>query len=148
MLTGDADPQDKEKTIFPDWMTVANFLRPDRSRSLPNYVGVNPVTRYDSFTIAGSAYVGPSYGPFTVNGDPNDPHFSVPNIGYKDPAQSERLSDRIRLKQSLDRLERAVDQSGTMRAIDDFEAQALSLLTSPLARQAFDLIRGPDHVRA
>ena len=147
MLTGDPDPQDKDKPIFPDWMTVANFLRADRTRPLPNYVGVNPVTRYDNFTIAGPAYVGPSYGPFTVNGDPNDPHFAVPNIGFKDQAQSERLSERTRLKQSLDRLDRAVDQSGTMRAIDDFEAQALSLLTSPGAREAFDLSREPDRIR-
>src|SRR5207302_2583647 len=36
---------------------------------------------------------------------------------------------------------------GTMRAIDDFEAQALSLLTSPGAREAFDLSREPDHIR-
>lgn len=147
MLTGDPDPQDKEKPIFPDWMTVANLLRADRNRTLPNYVGVNPVTRYDNFTIAGSAYVNPAYGPFTVNGDPNDPHFEVPNIGFKDPAESQRLSDRIRLKQSLDRLNRAVDHSGTMAAIDKFEAQALNLLTSPAAREAFDLSREPNHIR-
>src|SRR5213595_3091655 len=34
-----------------------------------------------------------------------------------------------------------------MRAIDDFEAQALSLLTSPGAREAFDLSREPDRIR-
>jgi uncharacterized protein (DUF1501 family) len=34
-----------------------------------------------------------------------------------------------------------------MQAIDDFEAQALNLLTSPAARQAFDLSREPDAVR-
>jgi len=147
MLTGDPDPQDKEKPIFPDWMTVANYLRADRTRPLPNYVGVNPVIRYDNFTIAGSAYVNPAYGPFTVNGDPNDPQFVVPNIGFKDQAQSERLSERLRLKQSLDRLDRAVDHLGTMRAIDEFEAQALSLLTSPAAREAFDISREPDRIR-
>ncbi len=147
MLTGDTDAADKEKPIFPDWMTVANFLRADRTRSLPNYIGVNPVVRYDSFTIAGSAYVNPAYGPFTVSGDPNDPHFEVPNIGFKDQTQQERLNDRLRLRESLDRLDRAVDQSGTMRAIDDFEAQALKLLTSPTAREAFDLSREPDSIR-
>ncbi|PYI82154.1 MAG: DUF1501 domain-containing protein [Verrucomicrobia bacterium] len=131
MLSGDPDPQDKDKPIFPDWMTVANFLRADHTRPQPT----------------GSAYVNPAYGPFTVNGDPNDPHFEVQNIGFKDQAQGERLSDRLRLKQSLDRLDRAVDQSGTMRAIDDFEAQALSLLTSPAARDAFDLSREPDRIR-
>ena len=147
MLTGDPDPQDKEKPIFPDWMTVANYLRADRARVLPNYIGVNPVTRYDNFTIAGSAYLNPAYGPFTVNGDPNQPHFEVPNIGFRNQAEGARLSDRVRLKQSLDRLDRAVDQSGTMRAIDDFEAQALHLLTSPAARDAFDLSREPDRTR-
>ncbi|MBI3418385.1 MAG: DUF1501 domain-containing protein [Verrucomicrobia bacterium] len=147
MLTGDPDAQDKEKPIFPDWMTVANFLRADRTRPLPNYVGVNPVIRYDNFTIAGSAYVNPAYGPFTVNGDPNDPHFEVPNIGFRDQAQAERTNDRVRLKQSLDRLDRVVDVWGTMRAIDEFESQALNLLTSPAAREAFDLSREPDHIR-
>lgn len=147
MLTGDPDPQDKEKPIFPDWMTVANFLRADRSRTLPNYIGVNPVVRYDNFTIAGSAYVNPAYGPFAITGDPNDPHFEVPNIGIHDPAQGLRLSGRVELRDRLDRLDRAIDQSGTMRAIDAFEAQALTLLTSPAARKAFDLTLEPDAIR-
>ena len=56
MLTGDPDPQDKKGPIYPDWMTVANLLRRER-RPLPNYVGVNPVSTYDGFIIAGSAYL-------------------------------------------------------------------------------------------
>jgi len=147
MLTGDPDVQDKDKPIFPDWMTVANYLRADRTRPLPNYVGINPVVRYDSFTIAGSAYLGPAYGPFVVSGDPNEPHFEVPNIGMKDAAQGARLDARMRLKQRLDQLEHAIDNSGTMRAMDEFEAQALSLLTSPQARKAFDLNQEPDSIR-
>jgi hypothetical protein len=130
-------------------MTVANYLRArdEPDRLLPNYVGVNPVLNYDNFAIAGSAYVNPAYGPFSVTGDPNDPRFEVPNIGFKDAAEAARLGERVRLKQSLDRLSRAVDQSGTMRAIDGFEAQALNMLTSPAAREAFDLSREPEHVR-
>ncbi len=147
MLTGDTDPADKQRPIYPDWMTVTNFLRADRTRPLPNYVGVNPVSTYDGFVIAGSAYVSPAYGPFTVHGDPSDPAFEVPDIGLKDSAQAGRLGDRVRLKQGLDRLARAADQSGSMGAIDDFEAQALKLLTSPAAREAFDVGREPDKVR-
>src|SRR5204862_3466635 len=41
----------------------------------------------------------------------------------------------------------AVDKSGTMLAMDDFEAQALRLLMSPAAREAFDLSREPDTIR-
>ena len=147
MLTGDPDPQDKEKPVFPDWMTVANYLRSDPRRTLPNYVGVNPVVRYDNFTIAGSAYLNPAYGPFSITGDPNDPHFEVPNIGLSDFGQVARLNDRVRLREKLDRLDQAVDQAGVMRAMDGFEAQALSLLTGPAAREAFDLNREPAHVR-
>lgn len=150
MLTGDPDPQDKPKAVFPDWMTVANYLRTSDDadpRPLPNYVGVNPVREYDGFGIAGNAYVNAAYGPFAVMGDPSSPSFRVPNIGLKDEAESARLSDRVRLKQNLDRLARAVDQSGTMGAIDGFEAQALNLLTSPAAREAFDLNHEPDALR-
>jgi uncharacterized protein (DUF1501 family) len=150
MLSGDPDVADKLKPKFPDWMSVANYARAIESgakRLLPNYVGVNPIVNYDNFQIAGSAYVNPAYGPFTVHGDPSRPNFQVPNIGFKDPSQASRLGDRVELKHNLDRLARAIDQSGTMSAIDGFEAQALNLLTSPAARDAFDLNREPEHVR-
>ncbi len=139
MLTGDPDPQDKPKPIYPDWMTAANYVLADRTRRIPNCVGVNGITRYDSFTITGNAYLDPAYSPFMVTGDPNDPKFEVQNIGLKDAAQSARLNDRLTLKQRLDTLAREADRSGVMRAVDDFEAQALNLLTSPEARDAFDL---------
>ena len=147
MLTGDPDPRDKERPIYPDWMTVANYLRRDPTRPLPNYMGVNPVVRYDNFTIAGSAYVDAAYGPFSITGDPSDPHFHVPNVGLRDAGEAARLMDRLELRRRLDRLSRATDATGSMRAIDGFEAQALSLLTSPEARDAFDLSREPDALR-
>jgi hypothetical protein len=150
MLSGDPDTLDKLKPVFPDWMTVANHVRArdaEKSRLLPNYVGVNPIVNYDNFTIAGPGYINPAYGPFTVNGDPSAPNFEVPNIGLKDPSHAQRLGERVQLKHNLDRLTRAVDQSGTMSAIDGFEMQALNLLTSPAAREAFDLNRESDHVR-
>ncbi len=146
VLAGDPDPQDKVKPVYPDWMTVANFLRHDPKRTIPNYVAINPVDRYDSFTIAGSTYLGPSYEPFSVTGDPNQPNFEVPNIGLAGDKQG-RLRQRLDLKGALDRLQRDVDQSGVVDAVDQFESQALNLLTSPAAREAFDLSKEPDAVR-
>lgn len=146
VLSGDPARADKPKPIFPDWMTVANFLRAGESGSLPKYVAINPVDRYDSFQIAGPAYLGPSYEPFRVTGDPSRPKFEIPNIGVK-AEQFGRLKRRTELRGSLDRFRRDIDQSGLMKAVDDFEAQALSLLTSPAARRAFDLGREPDALR-
>jgi hypothetical protein len=79
MLSGDPDTRDKPKPKFPDWMTVANYLRARegvRDNPLPRYVGVNPPLEYN-----GPAYLGDAYQPFVVSGDPNQPTFTVPHIG-------------------------------------------------------------------
>ena len=137
MLSGDSDERDKPKPKLPDWMSVANYLRSrgaKRSNPLPNYVGVNPPLEYN-----GPAYLGDAYSPFSVMDDPNRPNFEVPNIGLSDPAESRRLSDRVALRQSLDTLERTFDREGELGALDQFEAQAMTLLTNPKTRDAFDL---------
>ncbi|MBC8350822.1 MAG: DUF1501 domain-containing protein [Planctomycetes bacterium] len=146
VLGGDPDRQDKVKPVYPDWMTIANYLRHDPKQTIPNYVAINPVDRYDSFTIAGSTYLGPSYGAFKVIGDPSRPNFEIPNIGLATDKQG-RLQQRLDLKGALDRLQRSVDQSGVVDAVDKFESQALNLLTSPTARRAFDLSKETDAVR-
>jgi uncharacterized protein (DUF1501 family) len=137
MLSGDSDTRDKPKPKLPDWMCVANYLRSKntkRTNPLPNYVGVNPPTEYN-----GPAYLGDAYSPFGVMDDPNRPNFEVPNIGLSDPAESRRLSDRVALRQSLDTLERTFDTAGELGALDQFEEQAMTLLTNPKTRDAFDL---------
>jgi uncharacterized protein (DUF1501 family) len=146
VLGGDPDAQDKPKAVFPDWMSVVSYLRRDPTRSIPNYVAVNPVDHYDGFGIAGPTYLGPAYEPFRVVGDPNDPKFEVPNIGVKDE-QSQSLVRRVQLKESLDALRSKIDASGAMDAVDKFEAQAMNLLTSPEARAAFDLSKEAESVR-
>jgi hypothetical protein len=147
MLSGDPDAQDKLVPRYPDWMTVANYVRSGRPRDIPNYVAVNPVDRYDNFTIAGPAYLGPSYEAFEVLGDPSRPDFRVPNIGLGDAAQQRRMRDRVDVRRTLDGMRRDIDKSGMMEAIDRFETQAMNLLTSPAARRAFELHHEPDAVR-
>src|SRR5437660_8608978 len=61
LLSGDPDAQDKLKPVYPDWMSVASQQRSGQGGKLPVYVGVNPIIRYDSFTIAGPGYLGPAY---------------------------------------------------------------------------------------
>jgi uncharacterized protein (DUF1501 family) len=147
LLSGDPDAQDKPAPIYPDFMSVANRLRADPRRALPNYVGVNPIVRYDNFTIAGPAYLGDSYGPFTVTGDPNAPAFRVPNIGLADPGEGRRLTGRAALHGSLDSLRRRLDRSRALESMDRFQGQAINLLTSREAAAAFDLSREPAKVR-
>jgi len=63
----------------------------------------------------------------------------VPNIGIKDEQGSARLTERIGLRVSLDRLHREVDRAGNMEAMDRFEAQAWTMLTGPTASKAFKI---------
>jgi hypothetical protein len=126
-------------------MSVANYLRAQaggRSNPLPNYVGVNPPLEYN-----GPAYLGDAWSPFSVTDDPNRPNFQVPNIGLSDPAEAKRLSDRVALRKNLDKLERAFDREQELSALDEFERQAMTLLTNPQTRDAFDIGKEDDKTR-
>ncbi|MCC6508606.1 MAG: DUF1501 domain-containing protein [Pirellulaceae bacterium] len=145
MLSGDPDTRDKPKPRLPDWMTVTNYLRSQegpRTNPLPAYVGINPPLEYN-----GPAYLGDAYSPFTVHGDPNSPTFSVPNIGLSDQNEVQRIGRRANLRQKLDTLTRSFDQLGELGALDQFEEQALTLLTNPKTRDAFDLTKEDDRTR-
>jgi hypothetical protein len=139
LLSGDPDPQDKLKPVLPDLMSVAHRLRYDPRRMLPNYVGVNPIVRYDNFTIAGSAHLGEAYAPFAVVGDPNAPNFRVPNIGFADSTEQAHFARRSELHQSLNSLRGGLDKARPVEGMDSFQQQAVNLLTSPEAARAFDL---------
>lgn len=145
LLTGDPDTRDKPKPRYPDWMSVTNYLRSKespRQTPLPGYVGINPPLEYN-----GPAYLGDAYSPFTVYGDPNAPKFAVPNIGLSDAGEVQRLGRRSSLRQNLDTLERTFDQQRELAALDEFESQAMTLLTNPQTKEAFDLSKEDDKLR-
>lgn len=145
LLSGDPDTRDKPKPKLPDWMSVANYLRSQngsRENPLPPYIGINPPLEYN-----GPAYLGDAYSPFVVTGDPNAPNFTVPNIGLTDTGEVRRLGRRSSLRETLDTLERSFDRQGELSALDEFETQALTLLTSSQTKEAFDLSKEDDRVR-
>jgi hypothetical protein len=145
LLSGDPDTRDKPKPRLPDWMSVTNYVRSqrgERQNPLPAYVGINPPLEYN-----GPAYLGDAYSPFVVSGNPDLPTFTVPNIGLSDANEVRRLSRRSTLRQNLDTLERAFDQQRELAALDEFETQAMTLLTNPKTKEAFDLSREDPRIR-
>ena len=145
MFSGDSDTRDKPRPKLPSWMSVANYLRSQegpRANPLPRYVGIG-----GSSTYYGPAYLGDAYSPFTVSGDPNSPNFSVPNIGIDSEKEVQRLGRKVELRKKLDTLQRAFDVYGELEALDQFESQAMTLLTSPRTREAFDLSKEDDATR-
>jgi hypothetical protein len=125
----------------PDLFAIVDRMRANPARPIPNNVGVPPVP------YLGSAYLGPAHEPFAIHGDPNDPQFTVPNIGARAPEHLSQLESRRRLQHRLDELGRQVDQLAGAGAFDAFQAQAWNVVTGPVARRAFDLTLEPARVR-
>jgi hypothetical protein len=96
----------------------------------------------------GAAYLGVAHKPFETLADPASPGpFRVPNFTPPQGVTVERIGDRRHLLTSFDTLRRDLDNTGQLSALDRYNQQAWDILTSPAARDAFDLDREPARVR-
>ncbi|MFP6893972.1 MAG: DUF1501 domain-containing protein [Opitutales bacterium] len=94
------------------------------------------------------AYLGKKYAPFETQADPAvEGPFHLPNFSLGDSLSLNRLDSRKGLLRSFDDIRREVDVSGSMEAADGFNQQAFDILTSPKARDAFDLDAEPRALR-
>ena len=116
---------------------VAKF-REGRDCGIPNYVSMNPGGRTNDVFAQGAAYLGQSYMPFNVEGDPSLPSFSVPNISPSESVTG-RIGDRMSLLKGLDRIHREIDGMRMVESTDRFQERAVGMLTSDRAKKAFDL---------
>jgi len=112
---------------------VSKMLEGRRDPSMPRYVA-SATNVYGG----GSAELGPAYLPFVVGGDPNSPQFKVNNLSLA-ASIKDRLDDRRTLLGAFDGIRRDIDQSRAMESMDKYNSEAVSLLTSDRARNAFDL---------
>lgn len=133
-----------------DYPAVGSIVAKMRERvgsGAPNYVAGMDAGReaIDTFSF-GSAYLGPSYAPFSVAGDPSSAGFHVPNLAPLVELNG-RLDDRRELLAGFDRFRRGLDLAHSDVALDRAQSQALDLVTSDATRRAFDLSLEPDSLR-
>jgi hypothetical protein len=97
----------------------------------------------------GPHFLGNSYAPFLVSNNPNNPDFSLPDVTLPAGIAEGRAQSRMALRRSLDTLQRMADLSAAdpARGLDRFQERAIGLMTSPKAKEAFDLDRESDSVR-
>jgi hypothetical protein len=109
--------------------------------SLPDPVGDGPY----SCPGQNGGFLGASYAPLAVHGDPADDAFTV--SGLAEVADGRRAADRQGLLRSLDRgLGRLADDR-RVADLGRYQQQAFTLLTSAATRRAFDLRAEPRRVR-
>lgn len=96
--------------------------------------------------IAG--FLGDQYNPFEILDDPNRPNFKVQDLSVGTEKEEARLARRYSMLNELDRYQSSVEESDqSVQARDVFYEKAHGLITSPLAKQAFNMDAEPDKVR-
>jgi hypothetical protein len=142
-FTGYPAGPNPDENIHPSCGSIVSKQLGHLTPQLPAYVMIPRMV-----PGTGPAYLGVSHKPFETNADPAQPGpFKVPNFSLPAGVTVERVGDRRQLLASFDQIRRDMDAGGQMGALDRFGQQAWSILTSPTARDAFDLDREPDSVR-
>src|SRR5262249_10510593 len=96
--------------------------------------------------IAG--FLGDQYNPFEVNEDPNAPVFRVRDLSLASKADRDRLERRYNMLTDLEAYQRSIEsQADVVQARDTFYEKAHSLITSPIAKKAFDISAEPSKLR-
>ena len=143
MLTGYQPTLEVNDNIYPSAGSIAARLRGPNAPGIPSYV---TLPRNHSFSKA--AYLGASYNPFSPDADPNADNFQVRNLRLPGRIDEKRLHRRHDLLGSLDDMRRDLDTQGSIAGLDKFYSDALELVTSDKARQAFDIKQEDDKLRA
>ena len=118
--------------------------RRGRSSGLPPFLVIGGKLHQGKKAITGEGGgpLGALYDPFRLEYDPAH-GTRIPALQMPADLPPERLGDRRRLLDAFDRAEKRLARA----SLDDYRAQAFALLTSPSARQSFDLGLEPDKVK-
>jgi hypothetical protein len=110
------------------------------SGGLPPYVSLmyKPPGLYDN---EGPTYLGPAHRPFVLKAD------GLSNLSPARGVSADRLADRTSLLRQFDTINRELDQTGGMAALDAHARRALEMVASPRVREAFDLSKEPPSAR-
>jgi len=151
-LTGHAPPSDDirlrdSQELFPAYGSVVEKFLPAKA-GMPGFVAYPHVIRDGSITPGQHAsFLGKKYDPFFVGQDPNSSEFRLPELSLPADLTLERLEHRRSILKLIDEQEKLMEVSGTARGIDAFYERALTMLTSPAVKRAFDLSQEPPAVR-
>jgi hypothetical protein len=100
-----------------------------------------------SFVALGDGNHVPQPGFLGKAHEPYQPGPRAANLGRSPEISLDRLADRRQLLTTFDGLRRDLDANGNLAAMDAFSSQAMQMMTSDRARDAFDVDKEPEPVR-
>ena len=132
----------------PGFGAMLTWQQERRARQTPPFVQVGKLAspRYGDPGFGG--FLGRTYDPFVVERDPNSGSFAVDEFSPPDSVGVDRLSDRQSLLAALDQFQSQKErQLQFARTHEVFREQALSMITSQRAKDAFDISQESEKVR-
>jgi hypothetical protein len=151
-LTGYAPPTDDQRLrdsreLFPAYGSIVDRFAP-AAGGTPTFVAYPHVIADGSITPGQHAsFLGQNHDPFFIGQDPNADDFRLPELSLPENLNPQRLENRREVMNLLDRSTRLLEFSARARGIDAHYQRALTMLTSPTFRRAFDLASEPASVR-
>jgi hypothetical protein len=128
--------------VYPSMGSVVSHEYGPRN-NLPPYVCIpNQPNEF-----AGTGYLSSSFAPFSLGSDPAAKGFKVRDLSLPNGIDEARFGRRRSALEAVNDYFRKKEKSDALAAMDTFYDRAYSLISSPQARDAFNIDAEPDHVR-
>ncbi len=148
----DAVTSNAAPTDFPHPGSVISYL--DRrngtaAADIPGCVSLPWMIADGPFRTPGefAGFLGKAYDPLWILKDPNQPQFRVAELSPPSGVDITRLGHRQQLQAQLATFSEIVARSETVRGLQEHQARALNLLTSPRLRRALAIDEEPAAIR-
>ena len=96
---------------------------------------------------AGTGYLSSSFSPFSLGRDPANPKFKVQDLNLPGDISEARFTTRRNVLDAVNGYFAAREKSDNIAAMDTFYERAYSLISSPKAREAFNIAAEPANIR-
>ncbi|MEQ1825360.1 MAG: DUF1501 domain-containing protein [Pirellula sp.] len=144
-LTGQAPPTDDIRLrdtpeLYPAYGSVVSKKLGPTQAGVPAFVAFPYVVSDGSVTPGQYAsFLGRSHDPFFFQSDPSSDEFGLPELSLPGDISLARLESRKELLRIIDVQTQLTETNLEARGVNEFQAQAFSILSSPGFQKAFDL---------
>jgi hypothetical protein len=151
-LTGVAPPSDDQRLrdsleMFPAFGSIVDKFAP-APKGIPTFVAYPHIIRDGSITPGQHAsFLGKTHNPFLFTRDPNSADFRLPELSLPATISPERMESRREVLKLIDGQSDLLETSAVAQGIDESYRKAVSMLTAPKFKKAFDLSEEPKALR-
>lgn len=113
-------------------------------QQMPPYVAIPNANEY-----GGTGYLGSQFGPFGIGSDPGRSGYQVKDLLLPPGVDDDRFYKRQRIREVVDdHFRKLASKAEALGAMDEFYHRAYAMISSPAAREAFDIGKESDGLKA